>query len=395
MDFVSVVDAQRLLSENINYTEIEQVLLMESLGRYAALPILAPMDIPQFDNSAMDGYCFMFSDFIQGIPLRLIDTIQAGTTLLPQLKSGEAAHIFTGAPIPPGADTVVMQEKISVDDNILVFKSNDISRGLNIRLSASQTKKGTEILASHQYINAGIIGFLAGFGITHISVFSKPRIGICCTGKELVIAGSDLKPGQIYESNSISLHALLSEIKIDPIEIIRVEDDLEKTVLAISNLLSKVDIIILTGGISVGAYDFVLEALQKNQVEKIFYKVKQKPGKPLYFGRKGNQFVFALPGNPAATFTCFHQYAKPFIQSMMGKNNMYDLTQKGALDHSYTKKIGLQHFVKAIIRENKITILANQESYKMNAFVDANCLVSLDANTENFEKNDMLSYINI
>lgn len=395
MDFVSVSAAKKILHEHAFRGEVVQFPLLDSIGHYAAAGIKAPMDIPGFDNAAMDGFCFRYSDYEKQIPLHVRYTIQAGETTLPNLQVGEAAKIFTGAPIPFGADTVVMQEKTYVEDERLYFTVNDFIAGANIRLRASQTSSGETILSENTLINAGLIGFLAGFGIQSVSVYKAPRIGICCTGKELVAPGQPLLPGQIYESNSLSLQALLSDMSITPLVIKKVDDHLGSIQKAIEEILDSTDIIIITGGISVGAYDYVYEALQLNGVEKLFYKVKQKPGKPLFFGKKGHKIIFALPGNPGATFTCFHQYVKPFLQFVKGQKNMYDHTQFGSLAHSYLKKGSLTQLLKGQEVQGKITILEGQESYKMNAFAKANCLIELDAERQVFDEQTPIPFISI
>lgn len=395
MDFVSVSQAKKILTENAFRGEVIELPLLESLGYHAAANLEAPMDIPGFDNAAMDGFCFRYSDYEKQIPLAVRYTIQAGETTLPALKEGEAAKIFTGAPIPSGADTVVMQEKTYVEDERLYFTDNDFIAGANIRLRASQTASGETILTQNTFINAGLIGFLAGFGIQSQRVYKAPRIGICCTGKELVAAGRPLEFGQIYESNSISLQALLAEMHIAPLIIKTVDDHLNSIQTAIQEMLDSVDILIITGGISVGAFDYVHEALLLNGVDPLFYKVKQKPGKPMFFGKRDSKRVFALPGNPAATFTCFHQYVKPFLQFIKGQKNMYDVTKIGYLNHSYIKKGSLTQFLKAHEAQGKISILDGQESYKMNAFAKANCLIELTAETQFFDEHTPIPFISI
>jgi molybdopterin molybdotransferase len=395
MDFVSVSAAKKMLNEHAFRGEVVQLPLLDSIGHYAAAGIKAPMDIPGFDNAAMDGFCFRYSDYEKQIPLHIRYTIQAGETTLPNLQGGEAAKIFTGAPIPIGADTVVMQEKTYVEDERLYFIDNDFIAGANIRLRASQTSSGEVILSENTLINAGLIGFLAGFGIQSVYVYKAPRIGICCTGKELIAPGQPLQFGQIYESNSISLQALLAEMNIAPLMIKTVDDDLNSIRTAIQDMLDYTDILIITGGISVGAYDYVHEALQLNGIDKLFYKVKQKPGKPMFFGKIDRKRVFALPGNPAATFTCFHQYVKPFLQFVLGQKNMYDATKTGFLNTSYLKKGSLTQFLKAHEVSGKINILDGQESYKMNAFSLANCLIELSEDKQLFDEKNPIPFISI
>ena len=392
MDFVDVNTARTLLMNYIMEFDIIEVSLLDAQFSYTATDIYAPIDVPSFDNSAMDGYCFLYEDFKNGKALKSTYTIQAGDLNLPKLKSGEAARIFTGAPIPAGADTVVMQEKIIIENGYLKITDTEIKPTSNVRARATQSKQGEKIISKNTLIHAGLIGFLATFGIHKIKVFSKPRIGILVTGKELVQNDRPLEYGEIYESNSASLKALLKEMHLEITALEIVDDEPALITKKIKTLLEKVDLLIITGGISVGEFDFVKEALAANEVEKIVYKVQQKPGKPMFFGVKKQQRIFALPGNPAATFTCFHQYVKPFIESCLGAKNVFENIQTGVLNHDYFKKGTLTNFVKAHISSGNISILDGQESYKMQAFQQANCIVELAADKSIFSKGDSVTY---
>jgi molybdopterin molybdotransferase len=392
MDFVDVNSARTLLMANIMERDIIDVPLLNAQFLYTATDVYAPIDVPSFDNSAMDGYCFLYEDFKKGLALKIAYTIQAGDLNLPKLKSGEAARIFTGAPIPEGADTVVMQEKTIVENGLLKITDAEIKAASNVRARATQSKQGEKIVSKNTLIHAGLIGFLATFGIKKLAVFESPKIGILVTGKELVQNDKRLEYGEIYESNSASLKALLKEMHLEIAALEIVDDEPALIRNKIKTLLEKVDLLIITGGISVGEFDFVKEALAANEVEKIFYKVQQKPGKPMFFGVKKLQRIFALPGNPAATFTCFHQYVKPFIELCLGAKNVFDNTQTGVLNHDYFKKGTLTNFVKAHVSSGTIRILDGQESYKMQAFQQANCIVELAADQSTFSKGDSLTY---
>lgn len=385
--------AQQSIEENCLLGEPILLPLLQSMYYYAATDIYAPIDMPGFDNSAMDGYCFSFEDYQQGVPLRVTQSIQAGDAAAEPLAKGEAARIYTGARLPPGADTVVMQEKTRIENNLLQIMQDDIYAQANVRHKASQTKKGSLILSRYSLITSGVIGFLAGFGLREISIFQAPRIGILVSGKELVKAGTELQEGQIYESNSLSLQALLLDLKLSASVVEQVADDAALTKNKIREMLIALDVLIITGGISVGDYDFVHDALLENNVEKVFYKVQQKPGKPLFFGKIGAKRIFALPGNPASTATCFHQYVKPLLQAYLGKQAIFACREKAILQHDYSKKQGLTHFLKAHSSEGKVTILHGQESYKMDAFSTANCLVELDRERDEFKAGDTLNIV--
>lgn len=387
---IAVTEALQLLKKHTLQATTSKLPILKAINHIAAEEIVAPINVPSFDNSAMDGYCFRFEDYESEEPLIVKKVVPAGETKLPTLHKGEAFRIFTGAPIPPNADTVVMQEICELTGNTLTF-TKPIVKGSNIREKGTQTKKGEVILQKHQEINAGIIGYLATFGISELPVYNKPKIGIISTGKELVTAGSPLQEGQIYDSNSVALEASLSEIGITPSFSIKVGDQQDELEKIIQQNISKADIVILTGGISVGDYDFVKPALEQLGTEEIFYKVKQKPGKPLFFGKLDKKAIFALPGNPAAVMSCFHVYVKPFIKNSAKHTALAANTLP--LKNDYFKKGSLTHFVKAHISNDEIEILSKQLSYQMDAFTKANCIVKLPEHKQEFKKGDLLEVV--
>lgn len=391
--FVSYQQALQLLQENLFLMPEENMPLLQAIGRYSAKPIIAPIDVPGFDNSAMDGFCFAYDATHRSEQLSVRHIIKAGDTNIPTLSPGEAAQIFTGAPIPIGADTVVMQEKVIKTAEEISFSYADIKQGEHIRKRASQTKKGDSIVAPYSRITPEMVGFLAGFGITDVAVFKQPKVSILCTGNELVDPGKSLQFGQIYNSNAFALQALLQHLSIATHAVQVVSDEAPAVKHAIQALLHQSDVVLITGGISVGDYDFVFDSLQENEVSPIFYKVKQKPGKPLFFGRKGNQFVFAIPGNPAACMTCFHVYIKPFLQQLMGHKNPYHPTFQVPLSHDYIKKGSLTHLLKAKLTDGSMTIMEGQESYKTDAFAIANGIAIVPESMEKIQKGSFLSFI--
>lgn len=380
--FISVPEAKNMIKNQIFRTEKIEVCLLEAQGYYTAEPITATLDVPSFDNSAMDGYGFRFNDLSDFTELKITQTIPAGISQNHfVLGRGEAVRIFTGAKIPKGVDTVVMQEKtIKIDDRIRLG-SNGVKKGDNIRLKASQTRSGTTVIEKNILVNHTVIGFLAGFGIEKITVYNQLKIGLLYTGNELVEIGKPLLEGQIYNSNSHTLQSALAEINHQFSFISHVEDTEEATFSAIQKALEGIDILLITGGISVGDYDYVKPALEKAGVSELFYKINQKPGKPLFFGKRGKKFVFALPGNPASVFSCYHQYVKPFLLGCFGREN-FDEEEDFAVSESFAMKKNNDQtqFLKAFYSKGKVKILNAQESYKMDSAAQANCLVEFPEN---------------
>jgi molybdopterin molybdotransferase len=385
---INVKEAKQLIQENCCTSKVETLSLLEANGSILAEPIYAVIDTPPFHQSAMDGYAFSFENWDKKSDLTVIGEIQTGNFSDKIVQSNEAVRIYTGAPIPPGTDTVVMQEKISRDGNTIQILDALLVNGANVRPQGSQTKKGELALQEKQLLTPVAISFLAGIGINKVKVFSKPTISIIVTGKELTAANNEITEGKIFESNSIGLIAALHQLGINPVSVQVVDDVEEEIEKAISNQLSS-DILILTGGVSVGDYDLVPASLEKCGVEKIFHKIKQKPGKPFYFGRHNQTLVFALPGNPAAVMSCFYEYVVQAISSFTQKEYFKEIIFPLAED--FNKKAGLTFFMKGKMGENTVTVLNNQESYKLNSFAVADCLVEFDEEGENFKKGDLVN----
>lgn len=383
--------AIEVLKNKSKHRKTEILPLANCLHLVSADEVFAPINVPSFDNAAMDGYAFRFEDFLNELNLQIINEIQAGTDALLPLKKGEAARIFTGAPIPENGDTVIPQEDVLVENGMLKFQKK-VNKNANVRQKGTQTQKGTLILKKNTKITAEYIGFLATFGIAELEVFAPPKIGIITTGKELVKAGNSLENYQIYDSNSVFLIAAFGEIGLKLSFSIWVDDNKNELKNAIQENVEKVDVLIFTGGISVGDYDFLKPVLDDLDVQESFYRVKQKPGKPLFFGTLNNTEIFALPGNPSAVVMCFHVYLKPFIKEKMGIES-FTKKEFGILMNEYIKKSGLTHFVKAFVENNKVEILNNQLSYQMDAYTKANAFAILPENQEHFQIGDKVEVI--
>lgn len=381
--FISVSKAKLIIKNQISLTPKQELPILDALGFYTAKTITATMDVPSFDNSAMDGYGFRDEDLQEFSELKVVETVQAGIASDNFiLGKGEAVRIFTGAKIPDGVDTVVVQEKVERNDNKIYFDKTTVNKGDNIRPKASQTKSGTTIVEKNTHVNHAVIGFLAGFGIEKVAVYQRLKIGLVYTGNELVELGQPIKEGEIYNSNSYTLRAALQEINHEFTLIRHTEDTAEATYSRLKFALDEVDILLVTGGISVGDYDYVKPALEKMGVTELFYKINQKPGKPLFFGKLKKKIVFALPGNPASVFSCFHQYVKPFILGCFGRNDFEEDMDFAISESSVKKKTKEQtQFLKAIYKQGKVRILGAQESYKMDSAAQANCLLEFPEGT--------------
>jgi molybdopterin molybdotransferase len=233
------------------------------------------------------------------------------------------------------------------------------------------------ILPEGTRITPGTLGLLASLGIEEVSVFAAPQVSIILTGDEVVELGQALQPGQIYNANGPALLGYLNQLGISDVKVYKVKDDSAEVIRVIGEALASADVLLLTGGISVGDYDFVKEGLAENGVETLFYKVKQKPGKPLLAGMKGDKLIFALPGNPSSVLTCFMQYVKPSLGQWMGNPDAWEQTSSYPLAANWQKQAKLTVFLKARLVDGQVEVLPGQESFNLLSFGIADGLVEV------------------
>jgi molybdopterin molybdotransferase len=379
---IQVDQALSIIAENSCKMPIRKIKVAKSLGFILAEAIYSPMDMPPFRQSAMDGYAFAFSELQQ---FNVVSTSQAGDFSNKKIKKEEAIRIFTGAYVPDNLDTVVMQEHTTVaNQTVEIVKMPQ--QFANVRNKGEQIKENELVLEKNTVITPAAVGFLACLGITEITVYAKPKVAIVVTGNELVKVGKKLPEGKIYESNSIMLQAALQGIRIKKIETFRVKDNLKATKRILKSCLAAFDVVLVSGGISVGDYDFVKEALLSNGVEELFYKINQKPGKPLFFGKKDKTIVFALPGNPASTLTSFYIYVHPALKINMGFEAVHLPKIKRKITAQFENTSGKTLFLKAFFDDEKVTVLESQSSAMLNTFATANALICLPYDAVNIEK---------
>ncbi|MCC9071020.1 molybdopterin molybdotransferase MoeA [Flavobacterium sp. F-65] len=381
---IQVDKALSIIAENSIKMPVRKIKVSKSLGYILAETVYAPIAMPPFRQSAMDGYGFIHSESKQ---YDVIGISQAGANDKYKIKANQAVRIFTGAFVPDSVDTVVMQEHVTVNgDSISIDKMPDPNA--NVRAKGEQVNAGDIMLEKNIRLTPAAIGFLACLGITEVSVYSKPKVAILVTGNELVQPGEKLKLGKIFESNSIMLQAALETAGIKKVKVFRVKDNLKATEKVLKKLLLKYDMILVSGGISVGDYDFVKEALLKNGVQELFYKINQKPGKPLFFGNKEEKLVFALPGNPASSLTSFYVYVLPALKKMMGFEDIHLKKIVRKLNTAVTNSTGKTLFLKALYNETHATVLDSQSSAMLNTFAIANSLLFVPYDRTEIKENE-------
>ena len=381
---ISIEEALDAVIKNTPKISSEIELPVEEAGNsILSQDVISPINMPPFRQSAMDGYAV---NLHEGFTYSITGKVKAGDDHQPLLNPGEAIRIFTGAPVPDSTNAVVVQEKTTVNARQLILEKNPL-KGDNIRPLGEQVKKGGLALKEGTKLTPAAIGYLSSLGIKEVPVYKKPSIAIVTTGNELTEAGRSLEYGKIYESNSAMLKSAILNLGLETISIHKVEDDYDETFKKLQDVITRNDLVIITGGISVGDYDFVGRALKELTVKEVFYKVNQKPGKPLFFGKHEQTTLFALPGNPAAALTCFYIYVQTALLKMTGKN--FNLNKVMATSRSdFFKNGDRPQFLKAIYKEGEVSILEGQSSAMLQTFSIANALVKMPGNVEQIKVND-------
>jgi len=389
---ITVEEAFELLENNVIPTQISILCkTTNALGLVLAEDLSSPINMPPFRQSAMDGYALNIHN---GSSYTIIDEVKAGDGHQPILKAGDAVRIFTGSAVPNTANTVVIQEKVTVDKNHLQL-NNSVKIKENIRSKGEQIKDGDIALKKGTKLTPAAIGFLLTLGIIEVTVFKKPKIGLVITGNELIKAGQPLSYGKIYESNSGMLYTGLLGLGYTDVTQYKVKDDYNSTVMILDKVISENDMILITGGISVGDYDFVGKALLELGTEQVFYRVKQKPGKPLFFGKIKNKPIFALPGNPASALSNFYVYVHPALEKLSGNLNFSINKGKAFLSDEYLKKGDRAQFLKAYHKNGEVNILEGQSSAMLHTFAIANAIVYIPGEVSKNSKGDLITVLHL
>jgi molybdopterin molybdotransferase len=389
---MSVEQARQFINQFLTPVfETETLPIHESLDRILANDIVSPCDVPNHNNSAMDGFAFKFEDV--GRSLKVIGTAYAGRPFMGKLESGECIRIMTGAVIPSGADTVEMQERVNINGNEITL-TQELKLGSNIRLAGEDLKNGHTVLVKGQKIHPAELGLLASLGIGEVPVYRKLKVAFFSTGDELVNVGSPLLEGQIYDSNRYTIFGMLKRLGININDLGNVPDDpvkLEKTLL---NAAQSNDVVITSGGVSVGEADY-MKALLSKLGQVLFWKINMKPGRPLAYGKVKEAHYFGLPGNPVSAMVTFYQFVQPALQALLGEKckPIPLLSTKCSLP--IKKMTGRMEFQRGILSQNtegewSVAPLPNQGSGVLNSMSLANCFIVLDETVGNCETGTMV-----
>ena len=310
--------------------------------------------------------------------LSVIGTLCAGDVPKVTVGPNESVKIMTGAAVPEGADSVVMIEDTEeINERVKIKKV--IKAKDNIRFEGEEVVKGEIAIKKGHEINPASLGFITELEFKKVKVYRKPKLALLTTGAELIGVDEDIRPGKIRDTNSVILEAALSQELVDLCYTARVKDNVSDMGEKIKKNLKTCDILVITGGVSIGEYDYVKDVLNNVGVKKIFWNVSQRPGGPMYFGIKDNILVFGLPGNPASSLVCFYEYIRPSLLKMIGKSNIYLFEVKAILQEELSKKSGKTQFIRGLFEEKDNTFQVRptglQGSHILKSFANSNCLI--------------------
>jgi len=386
---LSLEEARERMLKCFEPLAAERVAVASAAGRFLAEPVVAPVDLPGFDNSAMDGYAVRAADVAAAkadspVELKLVGATAAGEVFGGSVEQGTCVRVFTGSALPAGADAVVMQEdtRAAATDPDAVLVLDAAKPWENVRFRGEDVKRGATVLAAGERISAVRAGLLAALGLDSVAVRSQPVVGLLATGSELLEPGQALSPGKIFESNRVTLAPLLTKAGAGPRVFSLVRDTLEGTRGALEEAFAKSDAVVTTGGVSVGELDFVKAAFESLGGKMEFWKVAIRPGKPFVFGRLGGKFLFGLPGNPVSAVVTFLVLVRPALLRWQGAAQMDLPSHPGALAEPLANPGDRRHFMRVRADERGAVWPAGaQASHLLSSLSQANGLVEVPPKT--------------
>lgn len=399
MALLPVEEARDRILKNVKPVAAEAVALDKALGRVLAKPVKAMRDQPPFDGSAMDGYAVIAADVAETpARLKMIGVSAAGHSFKGKVTRGTCVRIFTGAPMPKGADAVVIQENVEVLEKPYISVMQSVTAAQNVRGKGLDFRRGEELLPTGQRINARDIGLAAAGNAATLMLRRRPRVALIATGDELVLPGGNPGADQIVSSNSHAIAAMAQRFGAEVMNFGIVADSLKATERAIAKA-SKADILVTTGGASVGDHDYVQEALKNSGVKIDFWKIAMRPGKPFMYGRAKGQHVLGLPGNPVSALVCARLFLKPLLDAMLGLAVSDDL-EEARLGAPMKANDSRQDYVRATLVEAAdgtriVTPFARQDSSMQRTFRLADALIVRPPNAPAASQHDVVRFIRL
>ena len=370
-------DALSSILAAVRPLETEELRLLEAGNRILAEDVLARISLPRFDNSSMDGYAARARDTVVGAVLRVIGEQPAGPDQGLKVEAGTAVRVYTGAPIPAGADAVIMQEDCDRQGDLVTIRES-VAPGEFIRRRGGDLCEGQKIAEAGARLNGPLLATFASQGISRIHVFRRPKVAVLATGSELKSPGEPLGPGEIYETNRVMLQELVQDAGgisrlLDP-----VPDQEDEHLRALRDAASD-DVIVIAGGVSVGERDLVKSTLKKLGCDIELWRVAVRPGKPFLFGRLNEKWVFGLPGNPVSAFVTFLLFVRPALLAMQGWRGVSATKTHAILSKSVSNKGERPHYLRGYLEAGWFTPFENQESHALYGLSRANALLRIGA----------------
>ncbi len=382
---ISVEEAKRIMMEHAQAL-VPGDMALSSANGFVVEDVIAPYDHPLFDMSAVDGYAFRWSSGVS--TWDVVGEVAAGEHLLRELAPGECARIFTGAMVPMGADTIVMQEFVQRTGDRITHSDNRLNQGGNIRKKGEQLQRGRVVLTAGERLDAAAKGLLASVGVFRVKSIRSPGVSVIITGSEFS-TGPVPEPGQIFGSNDVMLEALIAQAGATT-ELVHVPDEMVVLEEAITRAVANSDVVISTGGASVGDHDLVHAAIERCGGRTVFHGVAQKPGKPMLFAMFGDKPFFGLPGNPRAVAVLFWEYVLPFLRTMKGAKDPWLIGDVLPVTHTVNVKGDRAEFRAAQVQGGKVTLLPDEGSHMLRSLVDGNALAYLPAHQRSINVGDEL-----
>jgi molybdopterin molybdotransferase len=349
---IRVEEAEVLIQAQARNYGVERLPLQQALGRVLAIDLKADRDLPPFNRVAMDGIAIKYNALANGLrSFRVIGTQAAGDKPLEVAVPENCIEIMTGAALAASLDTVIRYEDLEIKDGTATILAEDVVQGQNLHIKGKDKREGEIVAPANRLIDAALVGLAASLGATELRVKTLPKVVVISTGDELVEIDQTPLLYQIRKSNSYTVQAALQEYKLGT-DLLHIPDEQEAIRQRLSQCLEQYDVIILSGGISMGRFDYVPQVLEELQVKKHFHKVQQRPGKPFWFGKHPNGVVvFALPGNPVSTFMCLHRYFVPWLKACIGLDT--DAKVYALLSRDFTFSPALQYFLQVSLSVNE------------------------------------------
>lgn len=396
--FISLEEAINILDNNINSLDIEEINLVKAVKRVLAEDIYSKIDNPPFDKSAMDGYAIIAEDSEAKERISVIDKVFAGRVCKSKVRAKSAVRIMTGAPIPCGATAVIKQEDVTIDNDGYITLNKRVKKNENICFKGEDIKKGALLVKKNKKLDFADIGILASTGIDKVKVYRKPRIALISTGDEVTDIEDILADGKIYNSNKYTIISRIEELGYE-VEYVKHVRDIEGEIGAVIDKVSNdVDLIITTGGVSVGEKDLLSQSIDKINGKRIFWKVKMKPGSAVLCSIVNNSIVISLSGNPTAALTAFELFVKTSLEKMLGNNSVEVKREKAILCDDFSKKSPQRRFIRGRfkiedgVQKVYITQVKSGNGI-LSSNLNSNCMIEVQSGNEGLKAGSLVDII--